>query len=71
MGTVQPILHYKYMYVPIAILHEPAGTCIPVASAFMLVQHAHIQWISLNQTPVDQTSRLLLPCHNLVQVVTR
>ena len=25
----------------------------------------HIQWISLNQTPVDWTSRLLLPCHYL------
>ena len=26
----------------------------------------YIQWISLNWIPVNRTSRLLLPCHNLV-----
>ena len=31
-----------------------------------IIHHLLIQWTSLNRTPVNQTSRLLLPCHNLV-----
>ena len=31
----------------------------------LLPKLCHIQWISLNRTLVNQTSRLLLPCRNL------
>ena len=40
-------------------------TYVTVRESVVVIKDTyHIQWISLNRTPVNQTSRLLLHCHN-------